>query len=147
MEFLWKEFLTCSKSAKVTSEFLIQYYSKWGYQTISSHFIFFTKRFWAYQKHQNPEQTISTLLEVFVRAKNRCLCCIHKLNLSLPCSHLLTVCKSLSNRFCLRSTESALLNQWDRISSIQGGFSYCWCYSRNLSREILPGVRSWIIKR
>ena len=45
-------------------------------KTISSQFIiFFTKRFWAYKKHQNSKRTISTLLEVFMRAVNRCLCC------------------------------------------------------------------------
>ena len=45
-------------------------------KTISSQFIiFFTKRFRAYKKHQNSKRTISTLLEVFMRAENRCLCC------------------------------------------------------------------------
>ena len=45
-------------------------------KTISSQFIiFFTKRFWAYKKHQNSKRTISTLLEVFMRAVNRFLCC------------------------------------------------------------------------
>ena len=35
---------------------------------------FFTRRFWAYKKHQNPKQMIPTLLEVFVCAKSCCLC-------------------------------------------------------------------------
>ena len=45
-------------------------------KTISSQFFlfFFTRRFWAYKKHQNPKQMIPTLLEVFVRAKSCCLC-------------------------------------------------------------------------
>ena len=41
-------------------------------RAISSQF-FFTKRVWAYKKHQNPKQTISTFLEAFVNAKIRCL--------------------------------------------------------------------------
>ena len=47
-------------------------------RTISSFkpvYYFFTKRFWAYKKHQNPKQTIFTLLEVFVHAKSCWLYC------------------------------------------------------------------------
>ena len=38
-------------------------------------FFFLRKNFERKKKHQNAKQTISTLLEVFVQAKNCCLCC------------------------------------------------------------------------
>ena len=45
-------------------------------KTISNLLLFFfTKRIHAHKKHQYVKQTISTLLEVFMRAKNHCLCC------------------------------------------------------------------------
>ena len=38
-------------------------------------FVFYG-RFRGHKKHQNTKQTISTLLEVFARGKNCCLCCL-----------------------------------------------------------------------
>ena len=45
-------------------------------RTISSLFIFFTKRFCAHKKHQNVKQTTFTLLEVCVREKLLSVCLI-----------------------------------------------------------------------
>ena len=45
---------------------------KWGYQgkfKLVYLFIYFTKIFWGYKKHQNSKQTILTLWEVFMRVK------------------------------------------------------------------------------
>ena len=45
-KFLWKEFLTCSKS-------WLSRIVKWAYQdNFGPLYLFFTKRFWAYQDHQ-----------------------------------------------------------------------------------------------
>ena len=51
------------------------WYSVWGYQDNFKP-VFFMKRFWAYKKHQNPKQMISTLLERFLPSST--VLCVQK---------------------------------------------------------------------
>ena len=67
-EFLRKEFLTCSKPAKIVSFWLSSIVNE-AVKIISSWTIFFTKRFWAHKKHQSAKQTTFIILEDFVREK------------------------------------------------------------------------------
>ena len=58
----------------MTSEFGLSSIVNEAIKTISSQFIFFTKRFWVRKKHQSAKQTTFTLLEDLY-AKNCYLCC------------------------------------------------------------------------